>query len=162
MQFKQRRELKRTKIEIIPMIDTIFFLLVFFMITSLSLVRLRGMPIAVPADASPASSAHGAASADTPPQVLTLTAQGEYYFGRERVGTDQAALAAALRAGLTAHPHSVLVFNFAKTQDTQALVACMDTANEVERATGIAAPMEIATEPIDADGHALSAPAAGK
>jgi biopolymer transport protein ExbD len=33
MQFKQRRELKRTKIEIIPMIDTIFFLLVFFMLS---------------------------------------------------------------------------------------------------------------------------------
>ena len=32
MKFTQRRYLKRTKIEIIPMIDTMFFLLVFFML----------------------------------------------------------------------------------------------------------------------------------
>ena len=48
MQFKQRRELKRTKIEIIPMIDTIFFLLVFFMLSSLSLTRLNGLPVNLP------------------------------------------------------------------------------------------------------------------
>ena len=53
MQFKQRRELKRTKIEIIPMIDTIFFLLVFFMLSSLALVRLNGLPVNLP----PASTA---------------------------------------------------------------------------------------------------------
>src|SRR5205085_6075936 len=48
MQFKQRRELKRTKIEIIPMIDTIFFLLVFFMLSSLALTRLNGLPVNLP------------------------------------------------------------------------------------------------------------------
>ena len=48
MQFKQRRELKRTKIEIIPMIDTIFFLLVFFMLSSLALVKLNGLPVNLP------------------------------------------------------------------------------------------------------------------
>src|SRR5579863_10127146 len=48
MQFKQRRELKRTKIEIIPMIDTIFFLLVFFMLSSLALTKLNGLPVNLP------------------------------------------------------------------------------------------------------------------
>jgi biopolymer transport protein ExbD len=52
MQFKQRRELKRTKIEIIPMIDTIFFLLVFFMLSSLALVKLNGLPVDLPKAAS--------------------------------------------------------------------------------------------------------------
>src|SRR2546423_2097544 len=48
MEFKRRRELKRTKIEIIPMIDTMFFLLVFFMLSSLALVRLQGLPVNLP------------------------------------------------------------------------------------------------------------------
>ena len=48
MQFKSRRELKKTKIEIIPMIDTMFFLLVFFMLSSLSLTKLLGMPVNLP------------------------------------------------------------------------------------------------------------------
>ena len=48
MQFKRRRELKRTKIEIIPMIDTMFFLLVFFMLSSLALTRLKGIPVNLP------------------------------------------------------------------------------------------------------------------
>jgi len=48
MQFKRRRELKRTKIEIIPMIDTMFFLLVFFMLSSLSLTKLKGFAVNLP------------------------------------------------------------------------------------------------------------------
>ena len=48
MTFKSRRSLKRTKIEIIPMIDTMFFLLVFFMLSSLSLTNLMGMPVNLP------------------------------------------------------------------------------------------------------------------
>ncbi len=48
MEFKRRRELKRTKIEIIPMIDTMFFLLVFFMLSSLALTKLNGLPVNLP------------------------------------------------------------------------------------------------------------------
>lgn len=48
MQFKRGRELKRTRIEIIPMIDTIFFLLVFFMLSSLSLTQLNGLRVNLP------------------------------------------------------------------------------------------------------------------
>jgi len=44
----QRAELKRARIEIIPMIDTIFFLLVFFMITSLSMVQMSAKKVALP------------------------------------------------------------------------------------------------------------------
>lgn len=48
MHFKQRRQLKRTRIEIIPMIDTMFFLLVFFMLSSLALVRQGGINVNLP------------------------------------------------------------------------------------------------------------------
>ena len=41
-------EIKRARIEIVPMIDTIFFLLVFFMLSSLALVKLNGIPVSLP------------------------------------------------------------------------------------------------------------------
>jgi biopolymer transport protein ExbD len=43
-----RRTIKRARIEIIPMIDTIFFLLVFFMISTLSMSRYSGLPVNLP------------------------------------------------------------------------------------------------------------------
>lgn len=48
MQFKRGRELKKTRVEIIPMIDTVFFLLVFFMLSSLSLTHLSGLRVDLP------------------------------------------------------------------------------------------------------------------
>ena len=69
MQFKRQRELKRTKIEIIPMIDTMFFLLVFFMLSSLALTRLNGLPVNLPR----ASTAPKAAAVD-----LTITVDKEF------------------------------------------------------------------------------------
>src|SRR5438874_2413531 len=48
MTFKRGRDLKKTKIEIIPMIDTMFFLLVFFMLSSLALTKLMGLPVNLP------------------------------------------------------------------------------------------------------------------
>ncbi len=48
MRFKERRTLKKTRIEIIPMIDTMFFLLVFFMLSSLALTHMNGLPVDLP------------------------------------------------------------------------------------------------------------------
>jgi len=51
MRFRASREIKRTKIEIIPMIDTMFFLLVFFILASLNIIDLRGINIELPPSA---------------------------------------------------------------------------------------------------------------
>ena len=48
MALGNRRELKKTKIEIIPMIDTMFFLLVFFILSSLGIIKLQGIKIDMP------------------------------------------------------------------------------------------------------------------
>ncbi len=44
----KRRELKKTKIEIIPMIDTMFFLLVFFILASLNVIDMKGAQVRLP------------------------------------------------------------------------------------------------------------------
>ena len=47
-----RKAPEKARIEIIPMIDIIFFLLVFFMISTLSMTINRGLPVNLPKAAS--------------------------------------------------------------------------------------------------------------
>jgi len=59
-----RKRRKKPRIEIIPMIDTMFFLLVFFMVASLSMTVQRGLPVNLP---------HAASARDEIKHVVTLT-----------------------------------------------------------------------------------------
>ena len=69
---------KKARIEIIPMIDTMFFLLVFFMIATLSMTIQKGMQVSLPAA--------GSSTNDMPEQVsLTLTKKGELFFNKEPI-----------------------------------------------------------------------------
>ncbi len=45
---KRKSHIKETKIEIIPMIDTMFFLLVFFLLSSLNIISLSGSKVRLP------------------------------------------------------------------------------------------------------------------
>jgi biopolymer transport protein ExbB len=47
-----REPMKKTKIEIIPMIDTMFFLLVFFILSSVGIIKLQGAPVTLPQTAT--------------------------------------------------------------------------------------------------------------
>jgi biopolymer transport protein ExbD len=51
MRFRDQRELKKTRIEIIPMIDTMFFLLVFFILAALNVIDLHGLNLNLPTGA---------------------------------------------------------------------------------------------------------------
>lgn len=80
---------KKVRIEIIPMIDTMFFLLVFFMVATLSMTLQRGMPVNLPASAE--------AKADVPDTVtISITGEGAVYLDKEAVPID--GLADRLRA----------------------------------------------------------------
>ena len=67
---------KKPRIEIIPMIDTMFFLLVFFMIATLAMTIQHGMPVSLPTAES---------STDTIAEhvSLTLTREGLLYYNKE-------------------------------------------------------------------------------
>jgi biopolymer transport protein ExbD len=43
-----RQQMEKARIEIIPMIDIIFFLLVFFMVSTLAMTINRGLPVNLP------------------------------------------------------------------------------------------------------------------
>ena len=69
-------EKKKARIEIIPMIDTMFFLLVFFMISTLSMTLQKGMEVNLPKASS--------GSDDLPEQVtLSISSQGELFFNKD-------------------------------------------------------------------------------
>jgi biopolymer transport protein ExbD len=67
---------KKPRIEIIPMIDTMFFLLVFFMIATLSMTIQHGMPISLP-------TAESSTDKIVEHVSLTLTREGALYYNKE-------------------------------------------------------------------------------
>ncbi len=71
---------KKARIEIIPMIDTMFFLLVFFMMATLSMSIQRGLPVNLP---------HAATAKEEIKQVitLTLTKDGRLYFDKQELSS---------------------------------------------------------------------------
>ena len=75
-----RTSRKKPRIEIIPMIDTMFFLLVFFMVATLSMAVQRGVPVNLP---------HAASARDEIKQVvtLTLTKEGKLFFDKEELAS---------------------------------------------------------------------------
>jgi biopolymer transport protein ExbD len=129
----QRRNLKKARIEIIPMIDTIFFLLVFFMISTLSMAQYRGMPVNLPKAASgqqaPAESA-----------AITIDKESRIFLNKEKV--DQAALADLLRQQLEQNADLLVVINADDGVEHGRVVEVMDVARGAN-----VAKMAIAVKP---------------
>jgi len=98
----QRRSMKKARIEIIPMIDTIFFLLVFFMISTLSMSQYKGMSVNLPKSASgqqaPAESA-----------AITIDKDDRLFLDKRPV--DKSSLGDLLRQALTKNPELLVVIN---------------------------------------------------
>jgi biopolymer transport protein ExbD len=73
------RPRKPARIEIIPMIDVMMFLLVFFVLISLNSLPSRGVKVTLPYAAD-------AAHLDVPKRItLTLTAEGEVYLDGTKI-----------------------------------------------------------------------------
>jgi biopolymer transport protein ExbD len=97
-----QHELPKARIEIIPMIDVIFFLLVFFMVSTLSMTINRGLPVDLPAAAS------------SPSQVqenmtLSITQDGGLFLDKEPVARQD--IAQRVRAALAGAPQLMVLIN---------------------------------------------------
>jgi biopolymer transport protein ExbD len=146
-----RPDMRKARIEIIPMIDTIFFLLVFFMFTSLSMVKMKGMGVSVPKDAP---------NQLKPPPVIVVTVDknSQYYIGRTSI--DPSDLESDLQDKITANPKAVIVVNIDRIQPVQALVTVMDAVDGVSTPSGDSAAVTIATQPVNYMGFATQGGAA--
>ncbi|HET7392538.1 MAG TPA: biopolymer transporter ExbD [Candidatus Binatia bacterium] len=115
----QRRNPKKARIEIIPMIDTIFFLLVFFMISTLSMSQYRGMPVNLPKAASgqqaPAESA-----------AITIDNQGRLFVDKQPVEKEM--LGDLLRQQVADNADLLVVINADDGVEHGRVVEVMDIA----------------------------------
>ena len=96
----RRRDRKRARIEIVPMIDVVFFLLIFFMMASLSMTVYRGLPVNLPR----------ASTGTTPPAetaAITVARDGQAYLDRQPV--TRAALGERLRGLVGANREVAIV-----------------------------------------------------
>jgi biopolymer transport protein ExbD len=129
----QRRSTKKARIEIIPMIDTIFFLLVFFMISTLSMTQFKGMPVNLPKAVSgqqaPAESA-----------AVTIDKDGRLFLNQQAI--DKTALGDALRQQLAKNAEMLVVINADDGVEHGRVVEVMDIARSAN-----VAKMAIAVKP---------------
>jgi biopolymer transport protein ExbD len=100
VKFRPSRQRRRGRIEIIPMIDVMFFLLATFMLASLSLQNLHSLTVHLPRGQAPPLQA-------TRSVTLTVTREGELLLDRTVVTLDT--IAAELRPRLAATGASVVV-----------------------------------------------------
>lgn len=77
MAFRRRREIKKTKIEIIPMIDTMFFLLVFFILASLNVIDMKGSRVDLPDSVNQDSQARAKVTITITKEQKVTVNQGE-------------------------------------------------------------------------------------
>jgi biopolymer transport protein ExbD len=74
---------KRARIEIIPLIDIIFFLLATFVMVSLSMVKNRGIPVTLPSASTGTPQEPGAFA------TISINAAGDLFFNKQAVTTAQ-------------------------------------------------------------------------
>jgi len=97
-----RKEPEKARIEVIPMIDIIFFLLVFFMLSTLSMTINRGLPVNLPKAAS---------SQREPGESfnITVTREGDIFLNKEPITLQN--MGQRVKAALASNPQLAVVIN---------------------------------------------------
>jgi biopolymer transport protein ExbD len=100
MKIRKSRTYKRGRIEIIPMIDVMFFLLATFMLASLSMQNLHSLPVNLP-------QGHASPIQSKTPITLTITQDKLIYLDKTQVTLNS--LASTLKAMLPSPDASIIV-----------------------------------------------------
>jgi biopolymer transport protein ExbD len=129
----RRQPIEKARIELIPMIDTMAFLLVFFMIASLAMTQQAGVPVSLPRAQSGAAQTWGDRQL-----VVTLDKAGKVYLNKEAVALGS--LGEEIKARLGKRPDLIVVINADARVRHGEVVAAMDAAKQAG-----AAHMAIAT-----------------
>ncbi len=126
---------RKGRIEIIPMIDTIFFLLVYFIMTSLSLVQMETHGVQLPVSRT-------SGERPTDRVVVTVAPDGAIFADADRVS--EAELLNRVRQSVEANPQIVVVLNADKNANVQAFLRVLDLVKQANPAR-----VQIATAPPD-------------
>jgi len=131
-----RGEMKRARIEIIPMIDAIFFLLVFFIMTSMAMIPMSGHKVDLPKSQT-------AALKPIEKVVVSISREGDYYVDREKIaGVGEIRSRIATR--LAKDPGLIVVINCDRSQGIGRFAQAFDLIKQAN-----ATNVMVATEPQD-------------
>jgi biopolymer transport protein ExbD len=108
---------EKARIEIIPMIDVIFFLLVFFMVSTLSMTINHGLPVNLPKAASSQKDLRESFN-------ITVAQDGTLFLNKEP--TTLSELGQRVKTGLEQEPELVVIINADDQALHGAIVAVMD------------------------------------
>lgn len=112
---------KSTRIEMLPLIDVVFLLLVVFIYAMLSMAVHRGMPVVLP-------QSNQTETVKSESVSITIKADGQLFLDRQRVSMEQ--LSQMLRpAAARKKPPTVLIFAD-QTLDYQHLFSVLDRIRE--------------------------------
>jgi biopolymer transport protein ExbD len=112
-----RQEPEQARIEVIPMIDIVFFLLVFFMISTLSMTVNHSLPVNLPKAASSQQELGETAS-------LTVTKDGAMFLNKEPVTLQE--MVPKLKAELAKAPNLLVIVTADDQASHGAIVDAMD------------------------------------
>ena len=76
---------KKARIEIVPLIDVVFFLLATFVLFTLSLNRIQSVPVNLPV------ASNAKASKDDEPLIIQVSDAGSVYWNREPISMNEVA-----------------------------------------------------------------------
>jgi biopolymer transport protein ExbD len=128
-----RKQPEKARIEIIPMIDIIFFLLVFFMISTLSMTINRGVPVNLPKASSSQKDLRESFN-------ITVTREGDIFLNKEPIALQD--IAQRVQAGLEKDPELLAIIQ----ADDQALHGTIVDVMDEIRLAGVSR-LAIAVKP---------------
>ena len=132
MKLRSLRVENQPQLMIIPMIDIIFFLLVFFMMSTLYMVEQKTIPVNLPPAAAARTDINAAAN-------VTLTPDGRVTFNQEEVPLTL--LGKRIAAEMNRQPETTFVLRADKTIEYGKIIAVRDElklacARKISVATG--------------------------
>ncbi len=123
MNIPSPRGTKRARIEIIPLIDIIFFLLATFVMVSMSMIKNQGIAVNLPVAATSGAQERKDYSA------ISVTAAGEYYFNQDLVTIEE--VAARLQAVKAADADPRVFINGDEKAEFGKAIAVLDEARKL-------------------------------
>ncbi len=123
MRIPSPRSNRRARIEIVPLIDVIFFLLATFVMVSTSMIKNQGIPVHLPVASS------GSPQERKEYATITVTENGETFYNKERVGADE--LTTRLKSLRAGNPDARVFINGDEKADFGKAVAVLDEVRKV-------------------------------
>ncbi|MEP6672905.1 MAG: biopolymer transporter ExbD [Chthoniobacter sp.] len=123
MNIPSPRAQKRARIEIIPLIDIVFFLLATFVMVSLSMVKNQGISVNLPIAATSAAQERKEGT------TISVNEKGDYFFNKEPITLEQ--LPARLTALKNTDPDPRVFINGDQKAEFGKAIAVLDEVRKL-------------------------------